>query len=54
MTTAVSYTTSTSIAGRPGNTYANSTTTVNAAGDQGGVETICKYISTNSSSTSSP
>jgi len=54
MTTAVSYTTSTSITGSVGHTYANSTTTVNKAGLKAGVETICKYISnTNSSSSSS-
>jgi hypothetical protein len=52
MTTAVSYTTSTSIVGHVGSAYSNSTTTVNAAGDAAGVETICKYISNTSSSPS--
>jgi len=52
MTTAVSYTTSTSVTGRVGHTYANSTTTTNAHGMQAGVETICKYVS-NANSTSS-
>ncbi|GEM_PF-4218720 len=56
ITTAVSYTTSTSIMGSVGHTYGNSTTTTNKAGLQAGVETICKYISntrSNSSSSSS-
>jgi hypothetical protein len=54
ITTAVSYTTSTSLTGTVGHSYANSTSTVNAQGLQAGVETICKYISqTSSSSTSS-
>jgi hypothetical protein len=53
VTTTVVYTTSTSIRGTVGHTYANSTTTTNAAGDQAGVETICKYISNTSSSSSS-
>jgi predicted ribosomally synthesized peptide with SipW-like signal peptide len=54
MTTAVSYTTSTSIIGRVGHTYSNATTTTNAHGDAAGVETICKYISdVNFSSSSS-
>jgi len=52
-TTAVSYTTHTSVTGRVGHTYANSTSTTNAAGLQAGVETICKYISNTSSSSSS-
>jgi len=53
MTTAVSYTTSTSILGKVGYSYSNSTTTTNVIGDAAGVETICKYIS-NTSSSSSP
>ncbi len=52
MTTAVSYTTSTSIAGVIGHSYSNQTTTVNGAGMGAGVETICKYISDTSSSSS--
>jgi uncharacterized membrane protein YgcG len=53
ITTAVSYTTSNSVAGRVGSTYANSTSTLNAAGDEAGVETICKYVSSGNSSSSS-
>ncbi len=53
MTTAVSYTTTTSIAGRIGSTTSNATTTVNPDGRGAGVETICKYISDTSSSKSS-
>jgi hypothetical protein len=53
ITTAVSYTTSTSILGKVGNAYSNSTSTTNAIGDQFGVETICKYVSNTSSSSSS-
>jgi hypothetical protein len=51
MTTAISYTTSTSIAGVIGHTHSNGTSTTNANGLAGGVETICKYISNTSSST---
>jgi hypothetical protein len=50
VTTAVSYTTSTSIRGSVGYSYSNSTTTTNANGDQAGVETICKYVSNTLSS----
>jgi hypothetical protein len=50
VTTAVSYTTSTSILGKVGYAYSNSTTTINKIGDQAGVETICKYVSNTSSS----
>jgi hypothetical protein len=53
ITTAVSYTTSTSILGRVGSAYSNSTSTTNAIGDQFGVETICKYISNTSFSSRS-
>jgi hypothetical protein len=53
MTTAVSYTTTTSVIGRVGFTTANSTTTTDAVGGQAGVETICRYISSSSSSSSS-
>jgi hypothetical protein len=49
MTTAVSYTTSTSITGHIGHTYANSTTTT-SSGLAAGAETICKYISDTPSS----
>jgi len=50
VTTAVSYTTSTSIPGKVGYSYSNSTSTTNAVGAAAGVETICKYISNTSSS----
>ncbi|HVB95065.1 MAG TPA: hypothetical protein VND41_00500 [Nitrososphaerales archaeon] len=53
MTTAVSYTTSTNLAGRIGSTTSNGTTTTNTSGRAAGVETICKYISNTSSSSSS-
>jgi hypothetical protein len=51
MSTAVSFTTSTSL-GPIGKTYSNMTSTTNAAKVVGGVETICKYISDTSSSSS--
>ena len=49
VTTAVSFTTSTSIAGRVGQTYSNSTSTtivdtIMTTSETAGVETICKYI----------
>lgn len=50
MTTAVSYTTTTSVTGPVGHSYSNVTTTTNAAGFGAGVETICKYILSNSTS----
>lgn len=50
MTTAVSYTTSTNIAGVVGHTHSNGTTTTNSKGYAAGVDTICKYISESSSS----
>jgi hypothetical protein len=53
VTTAVSYTTSTSILGTVGHSYSNSTSTTNSVGYQAGVETICKYVS-NTSSSSAP
>ncbi len=52
MTTAISFTTSTSITGHVGQTYSNMTSTTNASGQVGGVETICKYISNTSFSSS--
>jgi len=57
VTTAVSYTTTTTT-GRVGYTYSNATSTVFlntilTSQEQAGVETICKYISTNSTSSSS-
>jgi len=48
MTTAVSYTTSTSITGYIGHSYSNVTNTVNSSGNAVGAETICKYISNTS------
>lgn len=57
MTTGLSYTTTTSVTGHVGQTVSTvSTTTVinaNVGTEQGGIETICKYLSTNSTSTSS-
>jgi hypothetical protein len=58
MTTAVSFTTSTSITGRVGHTYSNQTSTINidtvaSLTTTAGVETICKYISDTSTSSSS-
>ncbi len=45
ITTAVSFTTSTSITGYVGSTYKNVTNTIDASGRPIGAETICKYIS---------
>jgi hypothetical protein len=53
MTTAVSYTTTTSVTAHVGHTTSNLTSTTNAVGDKAGVETICKYISNISNSSSS-
>ena len=53
MTTSVVYTTTTSPAGPIGHTYSNSTTTTTTSGYGAGVETICKYISNTSGSSSS-
>jgi hypothetical protein len=57
VTTSVSYVTSTSIAGQVGQIYSNTTSTtitdtVNSTNETAGVETICKYIS-NPTTTSS-
>jgi hypothetical protein len=45
LTTAVSYTTSTSVTGYIGHSYSNATSTVNDLGNAVGAETICRYIS---------
>jgi hypothetical protein len=50
MTTAVDYTTTT-LDGPIGKTYSNSTISTGSSGYAAGVETICKYISGNSTST---
>ena len=50
MTTAVDYTTTTTL-GPVGSTYSNSTISTGSSGYGAGVETICKYISGNSTST---
>jgi hypothetical protein len=49
ITTAIDYTTTTT-PGPIGSTYSNSTTSTNTSGYSAGVETICKYISSTSSS----
>jgi hypothetical protein len=51
LTTMIDYTTTTSVAGPVGHTFANSSTTV-TSGYSAGVETICKYISNISASNS--
>jgi hypothetical protein len=51
MTTTVVYTTTTT-RGQIGHTYSNSTTTTTTSGYSAGVETICKYISNISTSSS--
>ena len=50
MTTAIDYTTTTTD-GPIGRTYSNSTISTGSSGYAAGVETICKYISGNSTST---
>ena len=51
MTTAIDYTTTT-IDGPVGKTYSNSTISTGTSGYAAGVETICKYITVSSSSSS--
>ena len=53
-TTTVSYTTSTDIAGPVGSYSSTQTTTTDADGYPAGVATVCKYISTQSTSSSTP
>ncbi len=53
MTTMITYTTSTSILGKVGRTYSNETTFNSTSSLAFGVETICKYISSTSLSTTS-
>jgi hypothetical protein len=48
ITTAVSYTTSTSVTGIIGKSYSNATDTTNSLGYPAGAETICRYISNTS------
>lgn len=49
LTTIISYTTTTSPGGPIGQTYSNSSTTSNTSGYSAGIETICRYISSPSS-----
>jgi len=53
MTTAVSYTTTTDIPAKVGFVSSTTTTTTDADGYPAGVATICKYVSANSTSSSS-
>jgi hypothetical protein len=51
LTTMIDYTTTTNVAGPLGRTVSNSTTSTNTSGYSAGVETICKYISSVSTTT---